>query len=1021
MEDEENGIMYLKTIELNGFKSFPDKTVLDFTGGVTTIVGPNGSGKSNISDAIRWVLGESRAKSLRGGNMQDVIFSGTAKRKPLNYAEVSVTIDNSDHALQIDFDEVMVTRRVYRSGEGEYFINKAPCRMKDINELFMDTGLGRDGYSIVGQGKIDEIISGKPQDRRNFFEEAAGISKYRHKKDEAERKLSQTNDNLIRLNDILSELSGRLPGLEKSSKKAIEFLGLKEELKESEIRYWCRYLKKYRILLSEIQEQQQELDTRTEQAVRNIEDLEKQAMELSTKRREADLLTEEFHKKEKNFEYNIASFENQITLYELEINRNLQDIERLKNEKELDKNRLNRYDALLSDREEKINQLKTNKQNLQKEMEGFSQLQAEISRIQKEIDDLASLMEKSRHNRSEITVQRNTKQGKVMYLSEMEKNYEGYQKSIKELFLAFREGKLMGAKLHGTLADIVKAGQKTALAFDSVLGNSLQNVVVQDEKDAKKAIDYLKKQELGRVTFLPVDTIRPREYDFGDALSHPGVVGRAVDLLTYDPKFHGIISSLLGKTLIVDTYETGALLSQKFNSSFRLVTLTGEVFQAGGSIVGGHILKSSGFLSKSAQIQQIKEEIKALDKQLVSMMEEENNLSLKIDAQKLKAETLSEGLSELNQKKAYLTFLDEGIYEEIEHQKTVLSEKEEYERSLRKTEQNIQDLLNKNEALTEDIEFKQEQINQEKLHLKATVAELEQVFIEKESMEEEFSKQQEAQRKAREDLMKLEQEQSRFTVKTEKIQSNIEMYTQNLWDGYELTYSQGLELVSLDESDEETDKQRIAHLKGKIKTLGDVNLSSVEEYREVNERYMFMKTQEEDLQKGKTELEALISDMLSVMKSDFETQFEKIHQNFKETFRALFNGGNASLKLLEPENVLESGIDIIVQPPGKKLESISLLSGGEKAFTAIALLFSVLSLKPLPFCVFDEIEAALDEVNVYRFADYIKSYKNKTQFILVSHRRGTMENADTLYGVTMQEKGVSKLVSLRMKDVISEE
>ena len=1012
--------MYLKTIELNGFKSFPDKTVLDFTGGVTTIVGPNGSGKSNISDAIRWVLGESRAKSLRGGNMQDVIFSGTARRKPMNYAEVSVTIDNSDHALQIDFDEVMITRRVYRSGEGEYFINKSPCRMKDINELFMDTGLGRDGYSIVGQGKIDEIISGKPQERRNFFEEAAGISKYRHKKDEAERKLNQTNDNLLRLNDILSELEQRLPGLEKSSKKAATYLALKDELRILEIRYWCRYIKKYREMLSELDAKNQKLTLDMNVAAKRIEELDQAALTLSQKRREADLLTEEFHKKEKDYEYNIAAFENQITLYQVEIERNIRDIERLNNEKETDKMRLTRYEALISDREEKINQLKENRQNIESEMETFSHLQKEIDGLYQDVANLQNQLEENRKKRSEFTVERNTKQGKVMYLSEMEKNYEGYQKSVKEIFSASKNGLMPNVTLHGTLADVIKADKKTALAFDAVLGNSLQNIVVEDEEDAKQAINYLKKHELGRVTFLPVKTVKERDYNFGDALREVGVVGKATELVSYQDKFKGIVSGLLGKTLVVDNYQAAAYISRKYHQSFRIVTLTGEVFNAGGSIVGGQILKSAGFLSKSANIAELKNEIKRIDKNLLKMVQEETDLTYSIDSKKLQAETLSEGLTELNQKKAYLTFIEQGIRDEIEHQKTVLSEKEEYETALRHKNHEADSLIQRNEALTEDIEFKQEQIKQEEQHLKNTMAELEAVRVQKESIDETFIAQQDAQKQARDALLVLEQDLAKLTVKTEKIQNDIEVYTENLWEQYELTYSQGLELVSTEEGESENERKKISELKSKIKSLGDVNLSSVEEYREVNERYTFMKKQEEDLKNAKVELETLISDMLSIMKTDFTTQFHLIHENFKETFQALFNGGNASLKLTEPDNVLESGIEIIVQPPGKKLESISLLSGGEKAFTAIALLFSVLSLKPLPFCVFDEIEAALDEVNVYRFAEYIKSYKNKTQFILVSHRRGTMENADNLYGVTMQEKGVTKLVSLKMKDVIME-
>ena len=608
-----------------------------------------------------------------------------------------------------------------------------------------------------------------------------------------------------------------------------------------------------------------------------------------------------------------------------------------------------------------------------------------------------------------------------MYLTEMERNYEGYQKSVKEIFSASKNGLLPNVTLHGTLADIIRADKKTALAFDAVLGNSLQNIVVDDEDDAKQAINYLKKHELGRVTFLPVKTVKEREYEFGDALQESGVVGKACDLVSYQDKFGGIVSGLLGKTLVVENYQAAAYISRKYRHSFRIVTLTGEVFNAGGSIVGGQILKSAGFLSKSANIAELKNEIKQIDKTLLKMVQEETDLTYSIDSKKLQAETLSEGLTELNQKKAYLTFIEQGIRDEIEHQKTVLSEKEEYESQLRSKNQQSNGLIQRNEALSEDIEFKREQISQEKQYLKDTLAELEAVRIQKESIDETFIAQQEAQKQSRDALLVLEQELAKLTVKTEKIQNDIEVYTENLWEQYELTYSQGMELISTEEGEPENERRKIGELKSKIKSLGDVNLSSVEEYREVNERYTFMKKQEEDLKNAKVELETLISDMLAIMKTDFITQFDSIHENFKETFQALFNGGNASLKLTEPDNVLESGIEIIVQPPGKKLESISLLSGGEKAFTAIALLFSVLSLKPLPFCVFDEIEAALDEVNVYRFAEYIKSYKHKTQFILVSHRRGTMENADTLYGVTMQEKGVTKLVSLKMKDVITED
>ena len=1009
--------MYLKTIELIGFKSFPDRTLLDFTDGVTTIVGPNGSGKSNISDAIRWVLGETRVKSLRGGSMQDVIFSGTEKRKSLNFAEVSITIDNTDKSLNIDFSEVMITRRVYRSGDSEYLINKTVCRMKDISELFMDTGLGRDGYSIVGQGKIDEIISGKPADRRSFFEEAAGISKYRHKKEEAERKLSQTNDNLLRIMDIVNELEVRLPALSAASEKATKYLSLRGQLKNLEIAQWCKNITANRDNLGELTNSADRLAQEIEKANLDITALDEQSLSMSQERRDLDSKNESFLAKEKDMEYNISTYKNQIALYENEISRNNRDIERLLSEKGVDIERLERFETQISDRLHKIEELNIMKSGVLSEMKKFDSLTREISDIKLGISHLQNEFSAKREEKSNLTVTRNTLQGKIAYLSEMEKNYEGFGRSVKEIFSAHSGGDLSDITLYGTLSDIIKTDKKTALAYDAVLGATLQNIICHDENDAKEAIAYLKSNSLGRVTFLPMSKIDRRDYDFGGALKESGVLGKAVSLLKFEEKFYGIVSSLLGKTLIVDEYKNAVLISKKYGNSFRIVTLNGEVFNAGGSIVGGNILKNTGFMSKSAEIEGLKIEIAKIDKEIISIIENEVNLTRRIESENAKAATLSEGLGELNEKKANLSFVEQQLSSEKENHDIVLFEKNEYLKGFSEKEEEIAEIKEKNESLKEDISFKNEQIRGEEISLKNIREKLNEIRSTKENSENIFVELQDKQKSQRDIILKKEQEYGKLSSSLEKSRAIIDNLSENLWESYELTHSQAVELTKDMDDLSGGEKKRITELKGEIKALGDVSVSSIEEYTEVTERHTFLNGQKNDLLHAKTELEGLIFDILTIMRENFTEQFKLIDANFSEVFKELFGGGTAKLSLIDPEDVLESGIEIIVSPPGKKMENISLLSGGEKAFTAIALLFSVLKLKPLPFCVFDEIEAALDEVNVYKFAEYIKKYKNKTQFILVSHRRGTMENADILYGVTMQEKGISQLISLNMHQV----
>lgn len=1012
--------MYLKTIELNGFKSFPDKTVLNFNDGITAIVGPNGSGKSNISDAIRWVLGEIKPKTLRAPGMQDVIFSGTQKRAPMNYAQVTIVIDNSDKGLKIDFEEVAVTRKIFRGGDSEYYINGVPCRMKDITELFMDTGLGKDGYSVVGQGKTDEIISGRPQDRRNFFEEAAGISKYRHKKEEAERKLLQTEENLTRLNDIIGELETRLPSLKRASGKAMQYEGVVSDLKAAQLSVWCSEITKNREKKEALQKEIDEIAEKINASKGTIKELTDKSMSLSQKRREADLLTDELYKKEKDCEFNISAFQNQIRLYEQEISGNENLSEQMKNEIENDEKKLKRYNILAEEREKKIESLKETKRLTEKETEKFGGILNEIKEKENTAEMLLKKKKELEKERTELLIEKNTKEGKAAYLSELEQNYEGYQKSVKEIFGAIKNKKISGVTVYGTLSDIIKADKKTALAFDAVLGGSLQNIVVENEDDAKIIIEFLKKNSLGRSTFLPRGKIAVQNFDFKGALKEKGVLGKTVDLLKYDKKFEGIITSLLGKTLLVDTYENGAYISQKYKSEFRIVTLSGEVFRIGGAIVGGNILKQTGFMSKNAEIDAIRREAFEISGKICETEKKITDISAKADRLLKETAETKNSLTELNEKKAYLSFITQSIYDETENQKAMLKERDEYQQQLSEKRKKIEELADRNESLLEDIEFKNEQIKQEKEHLLQFSEEGEEIKKKKEEIETEFHKHQEEQTAAHEKLTELESLKTQTLSDKETVENKIADFSEEMWEQYELSFSDAMEAVGEISEDISEMKKKVTALKNKLKNIGAVNVDAIKEYEEVNNRFTFLSTQKNDLENAKSSLNGLIDDMQKIMRKEFKEKFEIITERFRDTFRELFGGGTANLRLSDPNNILESGIEIEVQPPGKKLENLSLLSGGEKAFTATALLFAVLSLNPLPFCIFDEIEAALDEVNVYRFSDYIKKYKEKTQFILISHRRGTMENADTLYGVTMPEKGISKIVSLRVNDVIKD-
>lgn len=1186
--------MYLKGIELTGFKSFADKTRLTFEPGVTSVVGPNGSGKSNISDAIRWVMGEMSAKSLRGSNMQDVIFAGTQTRKPLGFAQVSLTLDNSDHAMDIEYDEVTVTRRVYRSGESEYYINGAACRLKDIHELFMDTGLGREGYSIIGQGKVNEIISGKADDRRYMFDEAAGISKFRHRKDEAERKLLHTQDNLVRINDIVSELSGQLEPLQRQSQKARKYLDLREEMKGLEINVFIRSVEKLRHDIGEVNEK---FATVTEQFERMKADNAKSDEEAERLNALADSLETEIEKKRgesaeieislKGIFGDIEVLKNNITSNEKLAARIEQDIiNQQKKTEGLDKTaealeadkakkneccRLMKEEADVLARQnddlagqalklgetvnslkaeviEKLNSislLKSKLGSLEAFKKSFTQraeaietekqsMGAELEKIERELDaarkslsDSGIRVEKGKKELAELDVKINENQihfdglkrsademgatlsrelSQLQMLREMERDFEGFAKSVKGILTAHEHGRLGDTKVYGALSSLLEVKGEYVTAVEALLGGALQNVVVQSEQDAKAAIKYLKENRMGRVTFLPVSSVKGKTLDNAETVrTQKGYVGIASELVGCGAQYDGIVKSLLGRCVVVDNMDNAIAMSKKFGYKFRIATLDGELFNAGGSITGGSMNKSTGILSRASQIKvlearcaenkkelgQIKGQMSSVENMLsalnaqrkgedtlLRMAEQEaaraetelEHINLMAAAKKNSGESIDSELEQLNEQiidtneqiaelinmttKAELEI--ESKNSEIAAREEELSLLEEQRRELSDAlgaknvelvsmqkdisamdymisengrqkdaalaeietkRRDIDDINDKNGQILIQISEKEEQIEKEKTRSEAVLEEIRQLNEKRDETRVLARKSLEESKDVREKVYALKEEQNRLDSRREKIETEIDAITSKMWEEYEVTYLSAKEYES-DIGSVSAAKARVSELRSSIRALGSVNVDAIEEYASVRERYDFLSNQAADLTQAKESLEKLIESIQDKMKIQFKEQFEIINSKFASTFSELFGGGRAELRLTDPSDVLGSGVEIDAQPPGKKLQNLSLLSGGEMAFTAIALLFAILQVRPTPFCVLDEIEAALDEPNVYRFADYVRRYSKKIQFILVTHRRGTMEAADLLYGVTMQEKGVSKLLALKLDEAI---
>ena len=1188
--------MYLKRIELQGFKSFADKTVIEVHQGVTAIVGPNGSGKSNISDAVRWVMGEQSAKTLRGGKMEDVIFAGTQKRKPLGYAEVSLVLDNTTHFLPCDYNEVEITRRVFRSGESEYMINRTACRLKDINELLMDTGLGRDGYSIVGQGKIAEIVSSKGDDRRQIFEEAAGISKYRYRKNEAERKLNHTEENLVRVRDILGELTERVEPLRKQSEKAMKFLDLREELKGIEVSALLEITDVKRAESIKTGELYENAVREFEQAKAQLEMSNEKSDKLYAEIRESDSEIDSQRERLAKLEGDSASIENeraiiknnienhkvnivridtelagwsqkeedtkaQITVFEeqkAEVNekflRMTDELLALEEEDRLIGEEVSRRVKALDTAREEVLNLRSKKSEAQSRLDSIdlitqnietrrfsievdiaaasddinrltakcSELSEKAEKAQAEFDKLSDEVfeaNQSYHNANrksgelktkynEMSTELGEKQGRRKMLEEMEKGLEGYARSVRDLLRAKDEGKYHG-RLIGVLSKLINVEKKYTTAVETALGNAMQNIVVDTEEDAKEAIEFLKKNHMGRVTFLPVSSQEGRRLDNEDrVMKNDGAVSVASDVVECDGSIKEVIEALLGRTVIMEDMDSAVRLAKATHYKFKIVTLAGELLQPGGSITGGSVNKAHALLGRKDEIERLNNECEKLTRETEKLEDEIDDYAELAEKSRRQEAQLREKLSESENKlmkvkaeadmKESLLDMARERFEKLSNEKTQISTQQtdtvETKKKLREILEGSDELIEKAEEIVrskqeavreetlrreahsgkvidkkmeinsaqKDVEIAQQRIEdakrnvlnsqsdyraklEEKKAQENMISSLEkqiednlmrqnQCAIAIESMREEIKahmsgrsgndseleKLREEIKQLNEKILVLQGEVVRIETKKNKIEEDLESAANRLWDSYELTYNTALEfkkdIGSLSEA-----QKIISQLKNSIRALGNINVDAIEEYKEVKGRYEFLSTQVADMEKAKADLEKLIGEMMAVMREQFAKKFEVINSLFGKSFVELFGGGKAEVKLLNPLDTLESPIEIEVQPPGKKLQSITLLSGGEHALTAIALLFALLQVSPAPFLVLDEIEAALDDENVYRFADYIRSRGDNTQFVVITHRRGTMEAADILYGVTMQERGVSRLLSMKLEDVAFEE
>lgn len=1182
--------MLLKSLEIQGFKTFPDKTKLTFDKGMTAVVGPNGSGKSNISDAIRWVLGEQSPKSLRCSKMEDVVFNGTDGRKRQGFAEVTLNIENKDRLLPFDGDTVAVTRRYYRSGESEYLINKASVRLKDINELFMDTGLGRDGYSMISQGKIDSIVASKSEDRREIFEEAAGISRYRYRKSEAERKLKNTEDNLLRLKDIVSDLEERIGPLKTQSEKAQRFLEFSKEKQGLEIAIWLDTLSKSKNMLKDQEDKIVVARTQHEDADSQLLKIQEESEKIYLENGQYASKIDEIRRKISEYEVDLNSKKSSVSVAENDILHNTENIERLKaeieqldssyldiqreieekerkissfksliDEKQLlynsvseDLNNINltsgksgdelqsltaqlsqlseksadlKVTAVtsktsleeLSQRETVLNQNKTEKERELADLKSIknsyiekkNELEKKSEQISNSIKGLEIKLSSRQKKRDELKQQADRlmldtreKERRAKLLEDLERNLEGFSHSVKAIMNAYKHGRVGG--IHGPVSRVIKVPDKYTVAVETALGAAMQNIVTETEEDAKRAIAFLKQNDGGRATFLPINTIKGKELNEKGLEGRNGFVGIACDLCSCKDEYKNILSSLLGRIVVAENLNSAVNIAKSYNYRFKIVTLDGQVVNAGGSLTGGSLGRKSGLLSRTAEIEKIRKSAQELQQQYKNTQTEFEKasaefskceadiLGFKADLSNLKQEyirvvtelkaceneisgaesavisietelkSIKEKAVEFNNSSknanSQLEILNAKILE-IDKKISVLSgdraklteQREELSLKLQNIKLEIVTAQKDVDALNSEIMFAKSN-SESKDNKKAEIVKqideyvklndytktkitslkkeielicnsidrsnksIENINSEREDLEKRTAQLRQLEREKTSEREFIGRELARLEERKINLQKQYDDITAKLWEEYELTVRQAQE-TAIEIDDINAGQRRLNELKQKIKSLGNINVSSIEEYKEVSERYEFMSTQVEDVEKSKKEIERLILDLTKKMREVFVESFNQINANFTYTFKELFGGGTASLSLSEPENILTSGIDIIVHPPGKIVVHLDALSGGEKALVAIALYFAIMKVRPAPFCVMDEIEAALDDVNVDRFAQYVRRMTDKTQFILITHRRGTMEEADVLYGVTMQDEGISKLLELRASEV----
>ena len=994
--------MYLKALEIQGFKSFPEKTRLTFEKDITAIVGPNGSGKSNIADAILWVMGEQRSKALRGAKMEDVVFGGTEKRSPLGFAQVSLIIDNSARIFDSDSTEVMLTRRYYRSGESEYFINRESVRLKDIHALLMDTGLGRDGYSIIGQGRIAEIVSSRSTDRREVFEEAAGISRFRYRKEEAERKLEKTEENLLRVNDKIEELELQVGPLKKQAEVARRYLILRDELKVKEISVWMATLDKLREQAASVKQEYEQACRSLDAAKSGLEALYASSGSISERMHQKDTESEQARERLRLAEAAAAERDSAAAVLRANVQSSTESKERLLRDIAEQESRAGEIRSNIGDAEGRLAQLEEELVALAgQSLQNSNVLDGCRLKLKNREDMVAQLNEKA----TALAVELRSVDGRIRMLGDMEKDYEGYSRAVKTVMREAERGNLRG--VHGPVANLLRADEECALAIETALGAAAQNIVIDSQNSGRYAIEMLKRMDAGRATFLPLDTIRGSVMK--DAPENdPGFVGVAYDLVSCDTQYEQIVANLLGRTVVAESLTDAVRMSKNSRNSLRIVTLDGQMIHAGGSMTGGSSVTKSGILSRANELEKLRRQREKLE-------ENEKRCA-----------------DELERARSHQAAVRYQLDMALEDQADLRSRTASFEAEKRTTSNSVQQLRLLLESLTGDSGARQRAVDA----ADRQIADFQQRLAEKErereadretirgirdeidaiarSRLELEGKRTKAEKEAQSrnaEILDLERLTARIEQK--KLASDMEekQILDRLWDNYELSHTTAEALRQPVESFAKANR-RIAELRREIGELGTPNLGAIEEFERVNTRYRFLSEQRDDVEKAKRELLDVIRDITGEMESVFLTQFRAIDAAFRETFLALFGGGEAALVLEDESKVLECGIDIKVQPPGKALSTISLLSGGEMAFVAIALYFAILKVRPTPFCVMDEIEAALDEANVTRFAEYLRHMAGKTQFLIITHRRGTMEEADMLYGVTMQEKGVSTVLEL---------